>query len=44
MAGIVADKNLQFNLNLDKTVQIKMDDDKMIRALSNINYKCNSLC
>ncbi len=36
MAGIVADKNLQFNLNLDKTVQIKMDDDKMIRALSNI--------
>lgn len=36
MAGIVADKNLEFNLNLDKTVQIKMDDDKMIRALSNI--------
>ena len=36
MAGIVAEKNLQFNLNLDKTVQIKMDDDKMIRALSNI--------
>ncbi len=36
MAGIVADKNLEFTLNLDKTVQIKMDDDKMIRALSNI--------
>ena len=36
MAGIVADKNIEFTLNLDKTVQIKMDDDKMIRALSNI--------
>lgn len=36
MAGLVADKNLEFQLNLDKSVQVKMDDDKMIRALSNI--------
>ncbi|MBS3203884.1 HAMP domain-containing histidine kinase [Turicibacter bilis] len=36
MAGLVADKNLEFKLNLDKSVQVKMDDDKMIRALSNI--------
>ena len=36
MAGLVADKNLKFQLNLDKSVQVKMDDDKMIRALSNI--------
>ena len=34
MAGLVAD-NLNL-LNLDKSVQVKMDDDKMIRALSNI--------
>lgn len=36
MAGLVTDKNLEFKLNLDKSVQVKMDDDKMIRALSNI--------
>lgn len=36
MAGLVADKDLEFKLKLDKSVQVKMDDDKMIRALSNI--------
>ena len=36
MSSIVADKNLQFSLELDKPVEVKIDDDKMIRALSNI--------
>ncbi len=36
MSSLVADKGLEFELNLDKSVQVKMDDDKMIRALSNI--------
>lgn len=36
MSSLVADKELEFELNLDKSVQVKMDDDKMIRALSNI--------
>lgn len=36
MSSLVADKDLEFVLNLDKSVMVKMDDDKMIRALSNI--------
>lgn len=36
MSSIVADKELEFVLELDKAVQVKIDDDKMIRALSNI--------
>lgn len=36
MSSLVLDKGLEFDLNLDKSVLVKMDDDKMIRALSNI--------
>lgn len=36
MYSLVSDKELEFILNLDKAVQVKIDDDKMIRALSNI--------
>ena len=36
MAGLVADKGLELRLNLDRSVFVKLDDDKMIRALSNI--------
>ncbi|MDE5977747.1 MAG: HAMP domain-containing histidine kinase [Turicibacter sp.] len=36
IAGLVSDKNLELQLKLDQSVQVNMDDDKMIRALSNI--------
>lgn len=36
MSSMVADKELEFILDLDKPVEVKIDDDKMIRALSNI--------
>lgn len=36
VAGLVMDRNLELKLELGKNVQVKMDDDKMIRALSNI--------
>ena len=36
MSSIVVDKGLDFVLELDHPVQVKIDDDKMIRALSNI--------
>lgn len=36
MSSLVLDKGLEFDLNLEKSVFVKMDDDKMIRALSNI--------
>jgi len=36
MRPLVQEKGLNFILNLDKSVEVSMDDDKMIRALSNV--------
>jgi len=36
MSSLVTDKELEFELNLAQSVKVMMDDDKMIRALSNI--------
>jgi len=36
MRPLVKEKGLNFILNLDRSVEVEIDDDKMIRALSNI--------
>lgn len=36
MSTLVTEKELEFELNLNQSVDVMMDDDKMIRALSNI--------
>jgi len=36
MSGLVSERGLNLQLKLDQTVKVRIDDDKMIRALSNI--------